>query len=78
MKITQYFTGLGLWGAWFFVFGNLAGAFGWIAIAYWPYSEWHVAACIFGGIAALASVPMMLIGRACDVTIIHIPKDRIS
>jgi len=84
MSVSQYFTGMGIWGVLFFVIGSIVNAIALVSVlstsaAY--VSSPSMATLIvlaISGFAVLLSVPMMLIGRAYDVTIIHIPKSKIS
>lgn len=77
LKVTQYFTGHGLWGAVLFVLGNLSGGIGW-----WLWSEMMLTTNAFfwtalgGAMAVALSVPLMIVGRSYDIEIKHIPKSK--
>jgi hypothetical protein len=72
MKVEQYFTGHGILGVILFVGGNIASS----AFVYWllratPFETASTGFLLFGaaaGFAVLISVPLMLIGRAYQVS----------
>lgn len=82
IKVTQYFTGHGMLGVILLVIGTVATA--WLtasAMSAPAYAQPTTASYLMmgaAGLAVLISLPLMLIGRAYDVEIRHIPKDRIS
>lgn len=71
MKVTQYFNGHGILGVIFFIVGYpLSGwiAAGWLWAAPGTISLWWLLLGALVGIATLASIPLMLIGREYSVT----------
>lgn len=79
IKVSQYFTGHGMVGILFFIVGNVASA--WLlasamnAPSYSPPTVGTYLMMGLSGLAVLASVPLMLIGRAYDMQVTDIPKE---
>lgn len=79
LSISQYFTRDGIVGVIFFIGGNIgvAAMIAWLLRQPSYAQPGAMAYLLLAGLsfAALAGLPLMLIGRAYDVELRHLPKE---